>query len=317
MSSSKKQQLLEQQQRDRELIVRVYTLFRLLIASALLAISLLPEINSLLNIEPHPWFSSSAALYMAAAILTAVIVFKHFATNESSTLLMLWTDILLLPLIMINAGDFATSIGMLLALSFLLGSLSLQRGYAIRALAAAIFLVIAFQVSQNFSTGANLSLKNGVILGLAYLLLGFLSSMLARHLNLTKKIVLQQHLSLKNQIDVNAFIIQKLHSGALVIDYNHRVQYGNEAAWRLLGKRPDEEFTPLQAISDELESLLQQWKSSTESLLLESARMPFNHGTAVRFCGFGSTNRGGILITLEDQKEIDNQVEQKKLASLG
>ena len=45
--------------------------------------------------------------------------------------------------------------------------------------------------------------------------------------------------------------------------------------------------------------------------------MSFNHGVAVRFCGFGSTTRGGILITLEDQKEIDNQVEQKKLASLG
>ena len=317
MSSSNKQKLLEQQQRDRTLIINVYTLLRLLIASALLAISVLPEISSLLNIEPHPWFSLSAALYTTAAILTAVIVFKHFTSSESSTLLMLWTDILLLPLIMINAGDFATSIGMLLALSFLLGSLSLRQGYAVRALVAAIFLAIAFQVSQYFSTGANLSLKNGVILGLAYLLLGFLSSMVARNLNLTKKIVLQQHLSLKNQIDVNTFIIQKLHTGALVIDHNHRIQYGNEAAWRLLGKSPDEEFTPLQAISDELESLLQQWKSSTENLLLESARMPFNRGTAVHFCSFGSKTRGGILITLEDQKEIDNLVEQKKLASLG
>ncbi len=317
MSSNQKQQLLEQQQHDRELIVRVFALYRLLIASALLAISVLPEFSSLLNIEPHTRFSLSAALYMATAILTAAIVFKHYATRESSTRLMLWSDILLLPLIMVSAGGFASSVAMLLALSFLLGSLSLQHGYAVRALAATIFLIIAYWFSQHFSTGANLSLKHSAILGLSYLLLGLLSSMLARHLNITEKIVLQQHLSLKNQIDVNAFIIQQLHSGALVVDHNHHIQYGNEAAWRLLGKRAEEEFTPLQAISDELESLLQQWKSSTASLLLESARMPFNHGTAVRFCGFGSKTRGGILITLEDQKEIDNQVEQKKLASLG
>ena len=137
------------------------------------------------------------------------------------------------------------------------------------------------------------------------------------HLILKNRNCLKNHLSLKNQIDVNAFIIQQLHSGALVVDLNHHIQYGNEAAWRLLGRRPEEEFTPLKSISVELERLLQQWRTSTESLLQESARMPFNHGAAVRFRGFGSKTRGGILITLEDQKEIDHQVEQKKLASLG
>jgi two-component system sensor histidine kinase PilS (NtrC family) len=307
----------EQQQRDRELIVRVFALYRLLIASALLAISMLPEFSSLLNIEPHTRFSLSTALYMATAILTGAIVFKHYATRESSAQLMLWSDILLLPLIMLSTGGFASSIGLLLALSFLLGSLSLQHGYTVRALAATTLLIIAYWFSQHFSTDANLSLKNSAILGIIYLLTGFLSSKLARHLNITEKIVLQQHLSLKNQIDVNAFIIQQLHSGALVIDHSYHIQYGNEAAWRLLGKRPQEEFTPLRAISAELEKLLQQWKTSAESLLQESARMPFNHGTAVRFCSFGSKTRGGILITLEDQKEIDNQVQQKKLASLG
>ena len=317
MTSNNQPQLQEQQQNDRELIVRVFALFRLLIASALLAISVLPVLSSLLNIESHPWFSLASALYMAAAILTAVIVFKHFATDESSTLLMLWTDILLLPLIMINAGDFATSIGMLLALSFLLGSLTLQQGYTVRVLAAAIFLITAFWISQHFSTGANLTPRNSLSMGFAYLMIGYLSSRLARYLNITEKIVLQQHLSMKNQIDVNAFIIQQLHSGALVIDHNHHIQYGNESAWRLLGRRPHKELTPLKVISDELERLLQQWRTSAESLLQESARISFHHGTAVRFCGFGSKTRGGILITLEDQKEIDNQVEQKKLASLG
>jgi len=49
---------------------------------------------------------------------------------------------------MINAGDFATSIGMLLVLSFLFRSLPLQQGYAIRALAAAIILITAFSLSH-------------------------------------------------------------------------------------------------------------------------------------------------------------------------
>ncbi len=314
---SSDQQLLEQQQRDRELIVRVYVLYRLLIASALLALAVLPEFSSLMNIEPHPWFSLSAALYMATAILTATIVFKHYTTQESSTRLMLWSDILLLPLIMISAGDFASNIGLLLALSFLLGSLPLQHSYTMRALAATILLVIAYWFSQHFSTGANLSLKNSAILGVAYLMLGFFSAMLARHLNISEKIVLQQHLSLKNQIDLNAFIIQQLHSGALVVDHNHRIQYGNESVWRMLGRRPEEAYSQLKTISPELEHVLQQWENSTQNRLQESTRIPFNHGAAVRFCGFGPKAQSGILITLEDQSEIDKQAQQIKLASLG
>jgi len=315
--SNSEQQLLEQQYRDKELIIRVYALYRLLIASALLAMALLPEFSALLNIEAQPWFSLSAALYIATAILTATIVFRQAATGESSTRLMLWSDILLLPLILISAANFATSIGLLLILSFILGSMQLQRGYTVRALVATIFLVIAYLLSQHFSTGANFSLYNSSILGLSYLTLGLLSSMLARHLNISEKIVLQQHLNLENQIDVNAFIIQQLHSGALVVDHKHRIQSGNRAAWRMLAINPDNAYTHLKSISSQLERLLQQWIASTGNLFQESPQIHFSHGVVVRFCGFGSKSRGGILITLEDQQEIDKQVQQQKLASLG
>jgi len=96
------------------------------------------------------------------------------------------------------------------------GSLTLQRGYTLRALAATTFLFTASWLSQHFSTGANLSTNNSAALGFIYLLAGILSSMLARHLRLTESVVLQQHLNLKNQIDVNAFVIQQFHSGAVV-----------------------------------------------------------------------------------------------------
>jgi two-component system sensor histidine kinase PilS (NtrC family) len=315
--SSSDQQLLEQQQSDRQLIVRVYVLYRLLIASVLLALSLQPKFSLLLNIEPQPSFSLSVALYLATVILITTIVFRQFATNESSMRLMLWSDILLLPLIIISAGDFAFSIGLLLALSFLLGSLLLQHGYIIRALAATIFLLAAHWLSQYYSTGAIISYSNGAILGLFYLMLGFLSSMLARHQRLTESIVLQQHLNLTNQIDLNAFIIQQLHSGALVVDHKQRIQFGNEAAWRMLGKHPKESYSQLKTISSQLERTLQQWRETTHNLLQESSRIPLDRKTAVRFCGFGGKTQGGILITLEDQKEIDKQVQQIKLASLG
>ena len=315
--SSSDQQLLEQQQSDRDLIVRVYVLYRLLIASVLLALSLQPKFSSLLNIDPQPSFSLSVALYLATVILTTTIVFRQFATNESSMRLMLWSDILLLPLIIISAGDFAFSIGLLLALSFLLGSLSLQHGYIGRALAATIFLLAAHWLSQYFLTGSTISYSNGAILGLFYLMLGFLSSMLARHQRLTESIVLQQHLSLNNQIDLNAFIIQQLHSGALIVDHKQRIQSGNKAAWRMLGKSPEEPDSQLKRISPQLEHALQQWRESTQNFFQESSRIPLDHKTAVRFCGFGSKSQGGILITLEDQKEIDKQAQQIKLASLG
>ena len=315
MSSNNKQQLLEQQQHDRELIVRVYALFRLLIASIILVLAV-PEINAAMNIEPLPWFALSSALYMATAILTAVIVFRHLSTQESSTLLMLWTDILLLPLITINAGDFATSIGMLLALSFLLGSLSLQQGYAVRALAAAIFLITALWISQSFSTGSNLNLRNSLSMGFAYLIIGFLSLRLARYLNITEKIVLQQHLSLKNQIDVNAFIIQQLHSGALVVDPGHRIKYGNDAAWQMLGRSPESSNQQLASLSDDLDTALQKWQKTTTA----SQQTPSVHlkqGVSVRFTDFGSSTDGGVLINLEDQKDAARQAQQLKLASLG
>lgn len=317
MSDGNKQRLQEQQQRDRKLIVRVYALLRLLIASTLLALILQPKISVLMNITPLPWFALSAALYITTAILTAIIVFRHLSTQESSTVLMLWADILLLTLLTISSGDFATSIAVLLALSFLLGSLPLQHGYVMRALAAAILLTIAFWVSQHFLTGSNLTPRNTLVMGFAYLVIGFLSVRLARHLRITEKMVLQQDLSLKNQIDVNAYILQQLHSGALVVDHNHRIEYGNDAAWRMLGKRPGEVNAPLAVVSAQLEKELHQWRELTTDLSEESDRVPLNHETTVRFCGFGVESDGGILMTLEDQREIDKQAQQKKLASLG
>jgi two-component system sensor histidine kinase PilS (NtrC family) len=316
MRSNNKQQLLEQQQHDRELIVRVYALFRLLIASTMLALTVLAKINAAMNIEPLPWFALSSALYMATAILTAVIVFRHLSTQESSTLLMLWTDILLLPLITINAGNFSTSIGMLLALSFLLGSLSLQQGYAVRALAAAIFLITALWISQSFSTGSNLNLSNSLSLGLAYLMIGFLSLRLARYLNITEEIVLQQHLSLKNQIDVNAFIIQQLRSGALVVDPGHRIKYGNDAAWQMLGCSPESSNQQLASLSEDLDTALQKWQETTTASQ-QTSSVHLKQDVSVRFTDFGSSADGGVLITLEDQKDAARQAQQLKLASLG
>ncbi len=317
MSNSDKQQLLEQQQSDRELIVRSYALFRLLIASSSLALGVLPEISSLLNILPLPWFALSAALYMASAALTAVIVFRHLSTQESSTLLMLWTDILLLPLIMINAGNFATSLGMLLALSFLLGSLPLQQGYAVRALAAAALLMTAFWISQHFSTGANLTPRNSLSMGFAYLAIGYLSSRLARYLHITEKIVLQQHLSLKNQVDVNAFIIQQLHSGALVVDRSHRIEYGNDAAWSMLGSTPENKKRQLASISADLDAALQQWREMASTASQHSSFAHLDQEISLQFTDFGSSSDGGTLIILENQEETARQAQQMKLASLG
>ena len=317
MSNNNQQQLGEQQYHDRELLVRIFVLFRLLISSALLALTVLPEFSSLLHIKPQPWFLLSAAFYTATAVFTAVIVFNHLTTLESSTRLMLWSDILLLPLIMINVGDFATSIGMLLALSFLLGSLPLQQGYAVRALMAAILLLTAFGISQHFSTGANLNLRNSLSMGFAYLMIGYLSLRLARYLRFTEKTLLQQHVKLTNQVDVNTFIIQQLDSGAVVVDHEHRILYGNEAAWKMLGERPQKNDSLLSSISVELDTLLQQWQSTMTKSSLTSSLIHLQQEIAVRFTAFGSNSQQGALIALEDQKEVNRQAQQLKMASLG
>ena len=302
-----------------KLLASSYVIFRILLAISLLAAQYSFDTQQLLRVPPDDKLVLLSGLYLATAILTGIIYSYRLASIEASARLMLWSDILLLPLMMLYAGSFTYSAGLLLAVSFALGNSLLSKGYLLRAGAASAMIIAVFLLSDIYKNPQAGSLANISLLVMAYFAIGFLASTLSQRLRSSQFVATQQQIDLHNLTQVNAYIIRQLETGALVMDSEGRLRMGNSAAWQLLGSSPADENTSLREIAPQLDKAVKRWLRFREVNLdpADNSYVDDERNYEARFSAFGSEEDYGVLITLEDTRELNERAQQLKLAALG
>jgi two-component system sensor histidine kinase PilS (NtrC family) len=162
-------------------------------------------------------------------------------------------------------------------------------------------------------------MANISLLVMAYFAIGFLASTLSQRLRSSQVIATRQQVNLRNLTEVNAYIIAQLETGALVMDSDSRLLTGNSAAWQLLGASPADEHTALREIAPQLDKAARRWLRFRNANLDPADKSFTDHerGYEARFSAFGSEEDYGVLVTLEDTRQIRERAQQMKLASLG
>ncbi len=272
--------------------------------------------------EPLSSGSFNGRLYqhisLAYLILTVILGFCIFWRKLGYSLLaqlLIFSDIIMLTLLMFASGGVKSGVGVLLAVSVAAGGLLIGGRCALVFAAMASLAILSEEVyliqSDNF---AKTSYTYAGMLGATYFAIALLSLVLARRSEQMLRLADQQQHTIIQLEELNQYIIQHLQSGIIITDEHQVIQMANQAALRLtnISSLP----TKLNEISDDLSTSFQYWLLSPEHNLA-MLRLSPEAEIQCRFMALPTQQRIFFMIILEDIALYNQRLQQSKLASLG
>ncbi len=226
-------------------------------------------------------------------------------------------DIFLITLLMHSSGGVTSGLGMLLIVS-IAGSSILTEGRTAIFFAALASLHVLVEAAYTGAVLNNSSYTQAGILGASFFATAFLAHVLARRIRASEALARQRGLHVRYLAKLNEQIVQHIQSGIIVTDALNRVRLCNEAAARLLGLEHEEYNGPLHQMSQELASLLNQWRhnpDSNNSLVFRPSAGELD--VIATFSRLSQAGTESMLIMLEDATLTTRRAEQLKLTALG
>ncbi len=256
--------------------------------------------------------------YLALLILGLSLVWRQWPSIGRQVQWSVLGDIGVLSLLMYATGGASHGLGLLIAVSVVLGSLLSVGTLSLAFAAAASLAVIAAELLLELrEPGIQSALPQAGLLGLTYFAVALLALAFARRLRETEQIALQQETDLIGLAKLNEHIVGRMDTGVLVLGPGGDIRLANRAAVRLLGNHPLARGTMLTSIAPTLAAALRGLETrATPAPLVVS---PFAGGAASRITlePLGSGPQPGLLVFLEDQALQEQRAQELKLASLG
>jgi len=297
-------------------LLRVYAYYRTFLSSLFLLMFVGGWAGSILGTYNPQLFLYTSLIYTALNTLTLIALWRiRFSPRQEQLFLLLFIDTVAITLLMHASGGTESGLGFLLLVSVASGSIFLIRQISLLLAALASLLVISesIYIANRISTSSQ-SLFAAGMLGV----LLFITAMIFRHL--TDRLQ-ASHRETEYQAEQAAHlqqltqqIVERMNTGIIVVDGHDTILLINQAARRLLGIPYRE--SPRQLLA-EIDDQLQIWKRFPHT------RSPFirlaDEGPEVRinFARLGDTTDADILIFIEDNRQLSQQAQQLKLASLG
>lgn len=297
-------------------LLRIYAYYRTLLSSLLLLMFAGGLAGNILGTHDSDLFLYTALIYTALNIVTLASLWRvRFFPRQEQLFILLLIDIVALILLMHASGGTESGLGYLLLVNVAAGSIFLKR--QITLLLAAIASLLVISQSAYIANEVGTTSKSLFTAGMLGALL-FFTALIFRYLTDSLR---ASHKESIFQAEQAAYlerlakqIVERMYTGIIVVNGNDNVLLINQAAKRLLGIP----YTDLQlSLIPEVEDQLQVWKAYPHS------RTPFvrlsDEGPEVRinFAKLESAKDSDILIFIEDNRQISQQAQQLKLASLG
>ncbi len=296
----------------------LFNLYRLTIATVLI-ISVLTNIFPIfLGLFDTRLFLITGWLYSSFAIFSIFTIGHRWPSFHIQVFGQVLLDILAFTVLMHASGGVNSGLGMLLVAT-IAGSSLLTEGRTAFFFAAVASLSVLIQVVlvDIYFWFAYTGYSHAGMLGISFFATAFLAHTLARRARASEALAKQRGVDVQFLAQLNAQIVQGIHSGIVVIDIVGRIRLFNEAARRLLGLNEQPNGRPLISVTPELVEHLVNWQKSgqTTSPLFRST-----NGEVDIIATFRELNRGkavNVLIMLEDATLTAQRAAQLKLASLG
>jgi two-component system sensor histidine kinase PilS (NtrC family) len=297
------------------LLLKVFLGYRLILASLFLTLYYSDTRSSLLGSYDSNLFLYSSQSYLILSLLSAICIMWRLTSYATQAQLLIFTDIIILTLIMHASGGINSGIGTLLAVSIAVGGLLIGGRCAMFFAALASLAVLAEQVFADYwhSFYSN-SYANAGMLGASFFTIALLSYILAKRSEQIFQLADQQQQTITKLEDLNKYIIQHLQSGIIITNKHEFIQMANEAALNLTNLSTMK--AKLGDISDYLSLAFHNWLADPDQnfVLLP---LPDQSEIHCRFMPLPSGHEAFYMIILEDIALYNQHVQQSKLVSLG
>ncbi|MDD2724818.1 MAG: ATP-binding protein [Methylovulum sp.] len=296
-------------------LLKVFLIYRLVLATLFILLIYQRIDSSLLSGYYNELYIYSSQSYWLLTIISVVCVFWRLTPYTVQAQLLIFTDIILLTLLMHACGGIKCGLGILITVSIASGGLLIGGVCSVLFAAIASLSILAERIFTDQLHGFDPSSYTYTgMLGAAYFTIALLSYVLAKHSEDSMQLADQQQKTIVNLEYLNQYIIQNLQSGIIIIDQEQSVLMVNEATLRLanLDKSPNH----LSDVSPQLSRAFSTWLNEPEA---DTVSLPITNQSEIRFrFMLLSTHYDNFyMIILEDIALYNQRVQQGKLASLG
>ncbi len=298
--------------------LRVYLIYRLLLAGVLLSLLFFSTDRVLNSIDSQLYFFTTVS-YLLICILNLFTVRKTVDGGLKVQIFIIIVIDILAIAILEYANDVSSSnLSILLVIAVAAGSILVVGKLATLFAAIATLAVLYQSVFIAVTTGkftSNEFVQAG-LMGAVFFITSLFSQQLAARLRESEALARQKTLEVAELEELNHHIIQRMRTGIVVVDKQDRVRLINEACWKMFGM-PGMDNQKLENISPELCEQLHEWRTSDLQ-----KRKPFRASVngpevSVNFTSLETDERSDVLIFVDDNTRMTQHAQQLKLASLG
>ncbi len=296
-------------------ILRLYHLYRLTIGIVLVLLISSDLDTELLQLANLNLFRAGCWLYLVFNILVVVLLERPRHKVQLFSLAV--TDAVMLSGLFYAAGGTSSGIGNLLIASVAISNVLLRGrlGLLIAAVSAIGIIYLTFYISFISPVASNDYVQASTLGALCFAAALLVQALTAR-MQVSEVLAEQRAADVDQLEELNALILQRMHTGILVLDSRRQVLLANQGALSLLGH---EKLVGqvIDQYSPQLVDRLRQW-------LINPIMAPRSISTSaigpILKPSFAALNRGDqrqTLIFLEDLSQVAHQAQQLKLAALG
>ncbi|CAA9889393.1 Signal transduction histidine kinase [Candidatus Methylobacter favarea] len=297
------------------LLLKAFLIYRFMLACLFIILFYSSFGPSLLGANNHQLYLYSSAGYLILSILSGICIFRRLTGYILQAQLLIFTDILILTLLMHACGGIKSGMGILLAVSIASGGLLIGGRCAMFFAALASLAVLTEQIFADYAQGLQTaSYTYAGMLGASYFTIALLSYILAQRSEQILQLANQQKQTISKLEELNQYIIQHMQSGIIIAGKDETIQMANEASLRLAHLRVQP--GNLASISKELSLAFQGWLADSEQNLV-LLQLPDQSEIPVRFMLLPTRHEILYMIILENITLYNQRLQQSKLASLG
>lgn len=259
-------------------------------------------------------YISTCLVYLALLLGSVCLLQLQRPGYRWQASIRLTADIFALTLIMHASGGVRSGLGSLIAVTIAGAGILVGGRCALALAAAAALLMLGEQVyaewHQSFSETAY---SYAGILGIGFMTTALIAYQLSLMAERNAALARQRGLDLANLEQLNAYIIQHLQSGIMVVDATQRIRLMNQSAMRLLGLR--RQPTALPWAHTLLAERFADWVTSVGDPTCEITQpsLPTLH---VQFVRHAHSDDTIYILLIEDAALVNQRLQHNKLVSL-
>ncbi len=296
--------------------LRLLNIYRLALAAIFFAQGFVSQspLFEIVHLTLYSWVSFAFLVLSLIWLVASWIERRGF---QSQIALQIYSDSIIIILLMHACGGIASGLGMLLIIPVaIIGMLTQQSLAILFASLASLGLLAEYIYSvTNLSNYQGTSTQVG-ILGASLIATAFVTHNLMTRLRSSEQMVQQRERDVALLSALNQEIIENLQGGVLVLNPANRILHINQAAMDLL-RLGQEDSISLSKDSPRLLAALESWRQNSD---VSTPYLPSDTGidnVQVSFRQLESHGQLNTLVFLNDVSSIRDSMQQAKLASLG